>query len=273
MKGYFFCESGDYEDDMHPANLPRDKRDLVGHGTVDIFPYDYLLLTYFDNLNYLPRPVLQSYSVYSKVLDSLNADHFFKTSRPEFIIANDFTIDGRYAFWDESMTKATMAMNYEYMTYIEAPGDNIKPFSYLILRSKKGNQLAPKFEKISETTINMDEAIPVHFSDSEAIYIKADVQYDLMGSLNRIIGNVPELGVTLFFSGGSWQQYRAVCPLLQAPVLINKSVANSIELANFFTRNLKYNRNITGFTFNRHSAGFQSKINVTYLKLSNYQPQ
>ncbi len=76
--------------------------------------------------------------------------------------------------------------------------------------------------------------------------------------------------MTLFFSDGSRMQYRAIRPLLAAPVLINKAVTNSIELKNFMTGTLQQNRNITGISFNPITPGFEQKISLTFLKFSNY---
>jgi hypothetical protein len=268
LRDYFFCQSGDYDNNILVTTLPGDKRDLLGQHTVDVFPYDDLLLLHFNELNYLPRPITEAYT---RSLDELNADHFCdKNRKPDFLLLQNYSFDSRYAFWDESVTKAAISLNYNYISFIEPHGDSIGPNSTLILRSKQDAQVHPVFDKIRQVTINMDDGYPIVFPDSEAIYMEADVRYSLWGKINRLLGNVPELSIILFFDNGAGQHDRAVCPIISGPVLINKTVRNSIELRNFFNRRLKYNRNITGFTFSPVTSGFEPEISVTFLKFSNY---
>jgi len=270
LKGYFSPDVNEYDEGIQSSRIPDAKRNIVGQGTIDIFPFDDIQMVYFNNFNYKPRPVPHGYSVYSEMLDHLNAVHFCKKDRPDFVLFQNFSIDNRYAFWDESMTKATMHLNYSYKDFVEFSGDSIKSFSYLLLQAKSGNGVIPKFEKIGEVTASMNEVVPVHYPDSEAVYMKATINYDGTGNIYRLLYKVPELNVTLHFDDGTTHQYRAVRSILQGPVLINKVVITSPEARNFMTGNLKYNRNITGFSLDPATPGFEPKLNITFLRFSNY---
>ncbi len=270
LKGYFSPDVNEYDEGMQSSRIPDAKRNIIRQGTIDIFPFDDIQMVYFNNFNYKPRPVPHGYSVYSEMLDHLNAGYFYKTGRPDFLLFQNFSIDNRYAFWDESVTKATLHLNYVYKDFVEFSGDSIKSFSYLLLQAKSGNGVIPKFEKIGGVTASMNEVVPVHFADSEAVYMKATINYDGMGNIYRLLYKVPELNITLHFDDGTTHRYRAVCSILQGPVLINKVVITSPEAKNFMTGNLKYNRNITGFSLDPATSGFDPKVNITFLRFSNY---
>ncbi|MDR2058321.1 MAG: hypothetical protein LBP83_08620, partial [Dysgonamonadaceae bacterium] len=55
----------------YPA-LPSEFLQQAANKRVDVFPYDIALLYAYD-LNWSPRPVFQSYSAYTPVLDQINA--------------------------------------------------------------------------------------------------------------------------------------------------------------------------------------------------------
>jgi hypothetical protein len=99
---------GIFEKTDYPEKPPVDFK-IIGGATVDIMPIEISLL--LDNkMNYDPRPIAQSYCAFTPVLDSLNANYFYKQGRPEFILLQSNSIDGRYEFWDESLTKAMLIL-------------------------------------------------------------------------------------------------------------------------------------------------------------------
>ena len=80
--------------------LPEAIKNKIGESTVDIYPWNIQLL--FENkLNYLPRPVIQSYTSYTKYLENLNYEHYNSNKAPQFIIYEYLSIDNRYPLFDE----------------------------------------------------------------------------------------------------------------------------------------------------------------------------
>ncbi len=65
-------------------DLPR-TRAAIGTESVDLFSQD-LVAVFFNDLNWLGRPVCQSYSVHTPALAQLNRDHFRGTHAPKFVI-------------------------------------------------------------------------------------------------------------------------------------------------------------------------------------------
>jgi hypothetical protein len=103
--------------------LDENIRKNIGNSTVDIFPWDYSFIP-ANNLNWVPRPVLQSYASYTPWLDHENASHFNSNLHPEFIIwelrkiTHDIhggtleSIDGRYLLNDQPEAVLSILANY-----------------------------------------------------------------------------------------------------------------------------------------------------------------
>lgn len=103
--------------------LPEEIRKQIGNASADIYPWDYTIVA-ANQLNWKPRPVIQSYAAYTSWLDKKNADHF-KSNAPEYFIfrvnntttdLNGFkleSIDNRYLLNDEPQTIIELIRNYE----------------------------------------------------------------------------------------------------------------------------------------------------------------
>ncbi len=248
--------------------FPPAKATLIGQQTMDILPFDNLQLIYNNQLNYLPRPSIQS--AYCTTIDSLNGSWLASARRPQVLMLRNIDIDNRYSFWDESITKASIHLNYNYLDFMGRPEDTLAPMSYLILSSIPGSSRRPEFKPVKEITTAMNEMVRISFAETEAIYMQADIGYTTATSLSRFLSQAPALNITLYYDDGSSGTFRAIVPILRGPVLINKAVTNSMELKNFVSGNLRKNRNIVGFSFNPIATGFRPTVNVTFLKFTNY---
>ena len=72
---------------IHTNNFPLPNEILarIGKNSVDIFPWNIQLLLE-NKLNYLPRPVIQSYTVYTPYLEDLNFNHYNSPNAPQYVI-------------------------------------------------------------------------------------------------------------------------------------------------------------------------------------------
>ncbi len=253
--------------------IPKNKLASIGNETIDIFPYQIALIQ-INGLNYCPRPLPQSYSFSSPLIDSLNADHFYKTSKPANILIRNEGIDKNYNFWNESYTKATISLNYYYCNTISLKKDTLETDvyneNYLLLKATKQAPRYPLFTKIEERKIFLGERINFSFSDTELVYFTAEINYNLIGKLRKFIFQVPATYIKLHFSDSTSQTYPAFRPEICRPVLINKAILNNIDLKNFFSKNLKAIKNIVGFEIFSKDIGCQPEISITFQKFKNY---
>src|SRR5574343_315147 len=142
--------------------LPIEILNKIGKSTVDIFPWNIHLLLE-NNLNYLPRPVLQSYSCYDKYLQDLNFNHYNSQNAPKFVLLDYETIDLRYPFYDEVKTNIVLIKNYKVADTL------LHNQRKMLLLERKENVKPIKFVKIDEYAMMLNDPIVV----------KKDVLYDI----------------------------------------------------------------------------------------------
>ena len=163
--------------------LPEKVLSTIGQSTVDIFPWNIQLL--FENkLNYLPRPVFQSYSAYTKYLADVNFDHYNdQSSAPEFVLYELASIDNRYPLFDEPKVNLALLKNY----HIE---DTIAYKKRTLLLLKKNAAFKPLvFEKISE----FDRPINAPLKPRKDIYYEVEVKTTLRAKVISVFSHTPSI--------------------------------------------------------------------------------
>jgi hypothetical protein len=249
-----------------PEKLRDDSvKKVMGAGTCDLIAHEMSFIK-VNELNYNPRPVPQAYSVYTSALDSLNAIHFLKQNRPEFVLVDNDGVDDRYAIWDETLTKATIHLNYE-CTKIEGEGHH--PF--MLFKTKGGSGQWPIFKKISELEVHAGDTIKVPQSASTPVYMSAQIEYEGYAKIKKLIFPM-HLGVTLL-TDSQVLHFTLVRSIVSEPVLISHFVHSNTELNNFLTGNLHQNKRIKSFVVGGESAQHCKSIVVSFYYFDNYRSQ
>jgi len=168
--------------------LPDTVMNLIKDGYVDIYPWEYTYLA-ANNLNWTPRPVVQSYAAYTSWLDRQNALHFDSQKAPEFIIwelnketkdINDGrleSIDNRYLLNDEPNTMYTMFKNYSII---------YKSQDLLLFKKSNRIRLGVKTD-IKSGTVTWNEWVEVPEKHNAIIRAKIDSKENLFGRLKSIL--------------------------------------------------------------------------------------
>jgi hypothetical protein len=256
--------------DFEPIRLLGvDKVKQIGRKTVDIMPWETELLLYH-GLNYHPRPALG----YAPAFDSLNAAYFAGPSRPEVVMIQNFPIDYKYFFWEESMTKTSLRLNYRYGGFAGVNGrDSLKNGyfdTYLLLEHRGDTQEYPKFEKIGTRTAQLNEKVNIDFPPDEAVYMTVHFKYTTRGKFRRMLYQPPNLHVFFYYDDGNRGAYKVSVPALNQPVLVNKVVQNQEEMKYFYAGELKSCRNMKIFFFHAINPGFEPEYTIEFFKLKNY---
>lgn len=191
--------------------LPEAIRKQIGDATADIYPWDYTIVA-ANQLNWKPRPVIQSYAAYTSWLDKRNAIHFSSSNAPEYFIfgLNNVTsdlnggqlesIDNRYLLNDEPQTLIELIRNYERIYSDE---------NFLVYRKRR--QALEINSTITQTqTSNWSEWIVVPDSASHFTRMKLPLDRSLSGKIKSFLYK-DELYYTYFKTqDGSTLKYRIV---------------------------------------------------------------
>lgn len=106
-------------ENVRPFVLDEEIIKVINGKTVDIYPWD-LSYIYANNLNWKPKPLLQSYLAFTPWLDEKDAQFFSSINAPQYLIWTYYhwggetgSIDGRYLLNDEPLAVMAILNNYQ----------------------------------------------------------------------------------------------------------------------------------------------------------------
>jgi len=256
--------------DVYPeANFPTRRNAAIGKTTIDILPNEIAYLQ-LSGYNYCPRPVPQSYTVYSGALDSVNARFYAGPRRPGIVLIKNGGIDNRYYAWDESLTKAALHLNYALTdTFCSCTVANKNDL--FLLRAVKGKNKLPQFDKIREMDAHLNDTVRVPAeTNGQPLYVAVDVDYTTKGLVSKILYQPLKCYITLFTDDGQLLAYRLIRPMARQPMLISRLIENDADLANFLYGNIMKNKKITAFVIHTPSHGTKEVYRVRFYRFGNY---
>ena len=257
-------ESGDH----WAAGMTPEMKNKIGTHTIDLFPQDLSYL-FLNELNYQGRPVPQSYTAYAPSLDSLNLNFYTSTRRPERVLISNNGIDHRYYFWDESLTKAALHLNY---TISDSFAMQRRRDKLLLLKAEPSRNLYPVMEPIATIHAVMGVPVSIPREDNQPIYMTLKLKYSFGGAMTKLLYQCPKLNIILKTDDGQAHLYKMIKPIMETPVLINKYIKSTSSLANFLCGDIYKNKNIVSFVVVAEDGGYSEDIEVSFLRFSNYCP-
>jgi len=222
--------------------------------TTDIFPWDISLL-YAYELNWQPRPVIQSYANYTPVLDKLTARHFLTEKAPDKLIYTLMTIDGRYALFDEPETFRTVLLNYSSVACND---------TYLILeKNRQINSL--KIDEICTVTAKTGEIIEVPSCEDAYVFMEVDWDFNFPGKLANFFFKTTYASIELHLTNGSKLGYRFIHKPALNGLFVSRHVSNTNELMRVFNKD--FTPDITGIRILGKKLFYKKNINVKFYKI------
>lgn len=246
------------------AEIPVEPLKKLKQGTVDIIPWDISYI-YFNDLNYNPRPVIQSYGAYSEYLDRLNAEKYSSGTAPDYVLYTIGSIDYRHPFWDESQTKMAMLTNYEVVDNFLIPAASNSAFGQrdFIMLGKRTPALQMTETGSQSFLYKIGDTLRIPASD-KLLYLYADFQYTLWGKIRRFLYQPNRLAVETFYEDNLHDDYYiAILPLIKGGVLANKRVITNDEAKLFFETHGEDNANVQGIRFTPKSLGIKESVIIT----------
>lgn len=207
---------------------------MVGESSLDVLGFEQAIAL-FNEFNYTPRPIFQSYSVYTRKLAEMNAAFVGSNEAPEFLLLKMQTIDRRPLMADDSHLMALFPNLYTYRLTendfhlferraSHPPVDELKP------------RLVRSLDAAVGETINLSEF------GSDHIWIEIDLPFSLVGRIHKFLYKpvIPDLLITDVT--GITTRYR---------------IPHSLGLAGF-----QLNPHITDFTNYLEAHGGDSPVQV-----------
>jgi hypothetical protein len=239
-----------------PYVLPPVIRKKIGNSTVDIIPH-HVSTVYFNHLKYNPRPGIQSYANYDAFLDDKGALKYSSATAPDYIIycaenkGLDAAIDNRYPFFDEPRTKMAL-------------------LQYYVVVDSFDNQLLLQHRPVSKQILSgivttrvtrFNEVVPIPSSPGLQM-MEVNIRYNLLGKLVRFFYQPPGLTVTFTLSDGSQHFFRAIKPILEEGVLVNRFITKNADVVRIIGGNIQNIPRISKICFKGNGWGFNPEIKL-----------
>lgn len=236
-------------DQLAPRQLKL--KQFFGSSTVDILPVE-ISKVYFNNLNYNPRPIVQSYTAYNSFLDSLNCSKYMSADAPDYLMFESKSIDNRYHFFDESKTKLAIIRRYKLVGEFE---------NFLVFRKNGVIRGLARSRKDEYRDIRFGEDVVVD-KTTGLQYTKFQINYNLAGAVKRMLYRPPVLRIFFTLETGQTLTFRAIKPILEGGVLINKFINNNHDFELMTRTDGLLNSNIIKIRIDADSDHFGFKDNI-----------
>ena len=215
--------------------------EIIQDSTVDLLGFETCYM-YYNDLNYTPRPVFQSYSAFSPELIQQNVDFFNGEKAPEYIIYHFGTIDGRNHFWEEPKSFIPILSHYTVRGSMQQ-NNEIGP---LMLFDKRDTILSVESRELPDAVAKLNEDFTVPVSD-QILYMSMEYEYTLLGRIRRFLFQPDVVRMKIWEENENFYDVRLVLPVMQSGVPINKSVKHFGESVQFFNSLGKGNLKIVRF--------------------------
>lgn len=209
------------------GDLSTTVKQLVHGKSVDVIPWD---AAYAETHAFIwkPRPVFQSYSAYTRLLDDLNAAHFRRDTAPEFVIYEFKSIDGRHPFFDEPHTWREVMCRYA-------------------LRARSGSVLVLERQpQVRCGTANPFQSIRARWGqeisipgDQGGLVASIHIRLSLTGKIFSFLFRPPRIALEVKYADDSRQGFRFIAGTAGNGLLLGKLPRNLDEVEDLLRGNAR----------------------------------
>jgi hypothetical protein len=161
-------------------------RDLIGGRDVDVMTVETALIEAWD-LEWRPRPVLQSYAVGTSKLDEFDAEFFASDRAPQRLLVKLQGLDTRHPLMDAPLTWRVILSRYEPLVHDSR-------WTLLGLRSKPRIAVETELERRS---VPLNEAITIPQPSAGHLEMRVRLRPSLIGRIVALPWKLPEIRVGL----------------------------------------------------------------------------
>lgn len=220
-------DSQSIKDEYNKSILKLTKELQLPHlnGTSDIYSYQQSYLLASGN-TWHPRPIIQSYSVYTSKLAKINSD-FLARQGADNIFFNVETIDGRLPSLDDGASWPILLTNY----------DIVGSDSNFLQLKRKSQSVAPVIvpEKQAFVSGQIGKTIKIPTQKGN-VFMQVDLQPNLLGRIRGILFKQSMLKIVITTRNQQEFSYRFIPSMANSTFLISPLVKTNYDFLNFASR-------------------------------------
>ena len=205
------------------AQLPETRR-IVGNSTVDCFGFKQVYLL-FNDLNYLPRPVFQSFVACNDQLMSLNEGFYLSKAAPQFVLFSLDPVDRKFPPLEDARVLRTLLFNYE-------PAAVEKEF--LLLKRKASD--APQLTLLQVGTVKPGELMDLRPFGDRDLWMEIKVEPTWAGKVRQLLYRAPTVRLAAYRGAGTPLLLRRRAPpaMLAAGFLASPLLSSTAEVLSLY---------------------------------------
>lgn len=199
-------------------------------GTADQYSYNQTIVLSSPNLEYRPRPVIQSYSAYTPRLSQLNANHLKSPKAAEVIFFETTPIDNRLPSIEDGASWPELISRYR----IDAHEGT------LLALKRRERPLEMTFQLLGEQVLEFGQEwlIPENWRD-QVLWVEIDGDKTSMAKAVSLLYKLPSVQVDLTLSSGKIFTNRLPMGFWKPGFVLSPRVANAMDFMSLRQSNWK----------------------------------
>jgi len=212
---------------------------IIGSKSITCIPYNYSVVSLQGGLNYVNTPIVQSFHLYTKFLDSLNAN-YYREQKVNFILEHSQWPDPLQALVLENTSFLTRKQYYQPVVF-----DN----DYLLL-GKREQPLLISCKSLNLNAPVQSSQLVLNLEPSKTYRISFKYQSGIIKKLRSAVFKYPNVPVTIQYNDTTVTKPIGYIILERGIVLhtINHSIKQLEE--NYLAQDVPYNNHIKKIKFN-----------------------
>lgn len=199
-------------------------RAKVADASTDVFG-QYQLYAIFNELNYWPRPVFQSFAAYTRRMMELNEEFYSSSNAPEYVLFDLRPIDHRFPPLEDAYVLRDLLVNYQ---PVLNEGD------FLLMHQKSTRQVA--LTLVREGTARLGEKVNLPDDSKGFLWLEIELQPSAFDQLRAFLYRPRETQLTIWKADGEPSlEYPAPAGMLSAGFFISPLARDNQEVANIYT--------------------------------------
>jgi hypothetical protein len=226
------------QNNLASLRLPDSINHLLKDKTIDIVPTEVSLVA-ANQLRWVPRPIFQSYSAYTKKLDDINFKSLSSTPR-DYILYSFNSIGERHPFFDEPRTFFQLYCNYQLPLNLSTFVSTQAIPELMLLERRKQSKCSP--ERVDQdASILWNTQLRISSSDTNIVRASVEIQYSMFGKLFKTLFRAAPVMMEVNYKDGSKQSYRIIPENSSNGVVVSHLPRNHQEALSFWQGQLSAN--------------------------------
>lgn len=207
-------------------------------GKTDIYSYDqtYLIAS---GMDWFPRPVFQSYSVFGAQMAKKNKEHLLGENSPEHIMFKVEPIDERIPSLEDGLSWPELLRNFHPVQYNN---------EFLVLTKNPNRKRATAMQLVQSAVVHFNEQ--AYLPDTTfPIFVEIEITPTLWGMMTSIFFKPPQLQATINLLNGTQRRYRIIANMAKSGFLLSPLIEDTAEFGLLFSSNqLIENKKVTSIS-------------------------